>query len=94
MTGPIAGNRDVESLKTAARWPGADRATVVTLATRLAADGADGDGYSYFQQEADAHPDQVLLLAARDRRPGPEGCRMTIPQSNVTMRLWAPRRTR
>src|SRR6202049_145056 len=63
MTGPIARDRDLESLKTAARWPGADQATVVTLATRLAAAGADADGYSYFQQEADAHPDQVLLLA-------------------------------
>jgi glyoxylase-like metal-dependent hydrolase (beta-lactamase superfamily II) len=63
MTGPIARNRDLESLKTAARWPGADQATVVTLATRLAAAGADADGYTYFQREADAHPDQVLLLA-------------------------------
>ena len=63
MTAPITRNRDVESLKVAARWPGADQATVVTLATRLAAARADADGYSYFQQEADAHPDQALPLA-------------------------------
>jgi glyoxylase-like metal-dependent hydrolase (beta-lactamase superfamily II) len=63
MTGSITHHRDVESLKTAARWPGADRATIVTLATRLAVLGADAAGYSYFQQEADAHPDQLLLLA-------------------------------
>jgi hypothetical protein len=34
MTGPITRQRDIESLKTAARRPGADRATP---ATRLAA---------------------------------------------------------
>ena len=37
MTGPITRHRDIESLKTAARWPGADRNTTVILATRLAA---------------------------------------------------------
>jgi hypothetical protein len=37
MTEPITRHRDIESLKTAARWPGADRAATVTLATRLAA---------------------------------------------------------
>ncbi len=31
MTTPITLNRDVESLKVAARWPGADQATVITL---------------------------------------------------------------
>ncbi len=63
MTGPITANRDVEALKIAARWPGADRATVVVLATTLAVAGADADGYAYFQQEADAHPGQALPLA-------------------------------
>lgn len=63
MTGSITRSRDVESLKLAASWPGAERATIVTLATRLASDGAHADGYSYFQREADAHPDQALPLA-------------------------------
>jgi Metallo-beta-lactamase superfamily len=35
MTEPITRHRDIESLKIAARWPGADRTTTVTLATRL-----------------------------------------------------------
>ena len=56
-------DRDIEALKIAARWPGVDRATVVTLATRLAVTGADADGYAYFQQETQAHPDQPLLQA-------------------------------
>jgi glyoxylase-like metal-dependent hydrolase (beta-lactamase superfamily II) len=63
MTGPITRNRDIESLKVAARWPGADQATVVILATRLAAARADADGYSWFQHEADTHPDRALPLA-------------------------------
>jgi glyoxylase-like metal-dependent hydrolase (beta-lactamase superfamily II) len=63
MTGPISRNRDIESLKTAASWPGADRNTTVTLATRLAAAGADADGYRYFSGLADAHPGEALPLA-------------------------------
>lgn len=63
MTVPITRNRDLESLKIAARWPGVDQATVVTLATRLAATRSDADGYAYFQHEADAHPEQALPLA-------------------------------
>src|SRR5262249_50448393 len=62
----VAPSRGIESLKVAARWPGADRATIITLATRLASLRADADGYAYFQQEADAHPGQALPLA----RPG------------------------
>ena len=52
MTGPITRHRDIESLKTAARWPGADRNTTVILATRLAAARADADGYRYFSELA------------------------------------------
>ncbi len=59
----IAPHRGIESLKVAARWPGADRATVITLATRLASARADAEGYAYFQEQADAHPDQALPLA-------------------------------
>ena len=53
----------VLSLKTAARWPGADRATTVILATRLAAARADAEGYRYFSELADAQPGQALPLA-------------------------------
>ena len=63
MTSPITRQRDIESLKVAARWPGADRATLVVLAARLAAAGADADGYRFFQQQADAQPGEVLPLA-------------------------------
>jgi glyoxylase-like metal-dependent hydrolase (beta-lactamase superfamily II) len=59
----IAPHRGIESLKVAARWPGADRATVITLATRLVSVHAEAEGYAYFQERADAHPDQALLLA-------------------------------
>ena len=54
MTGPITRHRDVESLKTAARWPGADRNTTVVLAARLAAARAEAEGYRYFSELAGA----------------------------------------
>src|SRR5216684_3226704 len=63
MTGPITRHRGIESLKTAARWPGADRATTVILATRLAAARADAEGYRYFSELADAQPGEALPLA-------------------------------
>jgi hypothetical protein len=63
MTGPITRHRDIESLKTAARWPGADRNTTVILAARLAAARADGEGYRYFSELADAQPGKALPLA-------------------------------
>jgi glyoxylase-like metal-dependent hydrolase (beta-lactamase superfamily II) len=59
----IARQRDIESLKVAAGWPGADQATLVVLAARLAAAGADADGYRFFQRQADAQPGQALPLA-------------------------------
>ena len=62
MTGPITRHRDIESLKIAARWPGADRNTTVILATRLAAAHADAEGYRYFCELADAQPGQTLPL--------------------------------
>ena len=52
MTGPITRHRDIESLQTAARWPGADQNTTVILATRLAATRADAEGYRYFSELA------------------------------------------
>jgi glyoxylase-like metal-dependent hydrolase (beta-lactamase superfamily II) len=63
MTGRITRQRDVESLKIAARWPGADKTTLVTLATRLAAGRADAEGYRYFSDLSDAQPDAALPLA-------------------------------
>jgi len=63
MTSPITRQRDIESLKVAAGWPGADQATLVVLAARLAAAGADADAYRFFQQQADAQPGQALPLA-------------------------------
>jgi glyoxylase-like metal-dependent hydrolase (beta-lactamase superfamily II) len=62
MTGPITRHRGIESLKTAARWPGADRATMATLAIRLAAARADAEGYRYFSELADAQPGEALPL--------------------------------
>jgi glyoxylase-like metal-dependent hydrolase (beta-lactamase superfamily II) len=63
MTSPISPQRDIHSLKEAANWPGADQGTLVVLAARLAAAGADADGYRFFQQQADAQPGAVLPLA-------------------------------
>ncbi len=63
MSQQIVTDRTVDALKVAAAWPGADRATLVTLATVLAATGADQEGYRYFEQLAASQPDQVLPLA-------------------------------
>ena len=63
MTGPITHDRGIESLKMAARWPGADRATTVILATRLAAARADAEGQRYFSESAEAQPGEALPLA-------------------------------
>jgi glyoxylase-like metal-dependent hydrolase (beta-lactamase superfamily II) len=62
MTGPLTRHRDIESLKTAARWPGADRNTTIVLATRLAAARADAEGYRYFSALAGAQPGETLPL--------------------------------
>src|SRR5271156_4953415 len=62
MTAPTTPPRDIESLKTAARWPGADRNTTVILATRLAAGRADAEGYRYFCELAGARPGEALPL--------------------------------
>src|ERR1700683_1111481 len=63
MSQQISKDQNIEALKVAATWPGADRATLVTLATVLAATGADHDGLSYFEALAASQPDQVLPLA-------------------------------
>ena len=56
-------DRGVEALKIAAGWTGADRTTIVTLATILAATGADADGLGYFETLTADQPDQALPLA-------------------------------
>jgi glyoxylase-like metal-dependent hydrolase (beta-lactamase superfamily II) len=63
MSEQIVKDHNVEALKLAASWPGADRVTLVTLATVLAATGADQDGQRYFEALSQSQPDQVLPLA-------------------------------
>jgi glyoxylase-like metal-dependent hydrolase (beta-lactamase superfamily II) len=63
MPEQVVTDHNVEALKRAGSWPGADRATLVTLATLLAATGADHDGLAYFEALAAGQPDQVLPLA-------------------------------
>ena len=63
MSPQIVRDRNAEALKEAASWPGADRATLVVLATVLAATGADQEGAEYFETLAASQPDQVLPQA-------------------------------
>ena len=63
MPEPITRHRGIESLKVAARWPGADRATTVTLAIRLVGVRADAEGYRYFSALASTQPGAALPLA-------------------------------
>src|SRR6266699_6972177 len=63
MTGPISRNRLLGSLKEAASWPGADRNTVVTLATALVAARADAEGRSYFQDLSERNPADATAQA-------------------------------
>jgi glyoxylase-like metal-dependent hydrolase (beta-lactamase superfamily II) len=58
----IIKDHTLDALKVAAGWPGADRATLITLATVLAATGADREGQSYFEALSASQPDQVLPL--------------------------------
>src|SRR5229473_1989778 len=63
MTGPISRNRLLGSLKEAASWPGADRSTVVTLATALVAARADAEGSSYFRDLSERNPADATAQA-------------------------------
>jgi glyoxylase-like metal-dependent hydrolase (beta-lactamase superfamily II) len=63
MSEQIVTDHTIEALKVAAGWPDADRATLVTLATLLAATGADDDGAAFFATLADRQPDQPLPQA-------------------------------
>ena len=62
MTEPISRNRLLGSLKEAASWPGADRNTVVTLATVLVAARADAEGSRYFQDLSERNPEDATAL--------------------------------
>ena len=63
MTGPISRDRLLGSLKEAASWPGADRNTVVTLATALVAARADAEGSRYFQDLSERNPADATAQA-------------------------------
>jgi glyoxylase-like metal-dependent hydrolase (beta-lactamase superfamily II) len=63
MTGLISRDRLLGSLKEAASWPGADRNTVVTLATSLVAARADAEGSRYFQDLSGRNPADATALA-------------------------------
>ena len=63
MTGPISRNRSLQSLKEAAGWPGADRNTVVALATALVAARADAEGSNYFQDLSERNPADATAQA-------------------------------
>ena len=63
MREQIVADHVKEALKTAASWPGADRVTLVTLATVLAATGADAEGARFFGSLAASQPGQPVLLA-------------------------------
>ena len=56
MTGPISRNRLLGSLTEAASWPGADRNTVMALATALVAARADAEGSRHFQGLSKRNP--------------------------------------
>jgi glyoxylase-like metal-dependent hydrolase (beta-lactamase superfamily II) len=63
MSQQIIKDHNLEALKLAATWPDADRTTLVTLATVLAATGAGHEGLIFFNALAARQPDQPLPLA-------------------------------
>jgi len=63
VTGPISRNRMLGSLKEAASWPGADRNTVVTLATALVAARTDAEASRYFQDLSERNPADATAQA-------------------------------
>src|SRR5260370_39006990 len=63
MNGPISRNRLLGSLKEAASWPGADRNTVVTLATALVAARTDAEASSYFEDLSERNPADATAQA-------------------------------
>jgi len=63
MSQQIIRDLNLEALKLAATWPGADRTTLVTLATVLAATGADDEGRIFFNALAARQPERPLPQA-------------------------------
>jgi hypothetical protein len=63
LTGPISGNRLLESMKEAASWAGEDRNTVVSLATALVAARADAEGSRYFLDRSERNPADATAQA-------------------------------
>ena len=63
MTRPISRNRWLGSLKEASSWPGADRNTIVTLATALVAARADVEGSRYFRDLSERNPADATAQA-------------------------------
>ena len=62
-TPAITPDLTLDALKVAVRWPNPDSQTLVTLVGQFLAARRDQDGFAYFQERANAHPDQPLLLA-------------------------------
>jgi glyoxylase-like metal-dependent hydrolase (beta-lactamase superfamily II) len=60
---PISRNRLLGSLKEAGSWPGADRSTLVALATALVTARADAEGSSYFQDLSERNPADATAQA-------------------------------
>src|SRR5215475_9804100 len=60
---PIVPDFELEALKEAVRWPNADVAAVMTIASRLMAGRRDGEGLAYFRDRAAGEPGRGLFLA-------------------------------
>src|SRR5574337_2189083 len=56
-------DRQMAGLVEAVRWPGADSAAVMSLASRFIATRRDEEGYRYFDERAAAAPERPLFLA-------------------------------
>jgi glyoxylase-like metal-dependent hydrolase (beta-lactamase superfamily II) len=63
VTRPISRDRLLGSLQEAASWPGADRSTVVALATALVAARADAEGSRYFHDLSERNPADATAQA-------------------------------
>ena len=83
MSQQIIKDHNLEALKEAASWPGADRVSLITLATVLAATGADHDGLSYFGALAASQPGEDVqhggqpgVITGEAVRNGAQGLRL------------------
>ncbi|HZY03153.1 MAG TPA: hypothetical protein VFF02_06600, partial [Anaeromyxobacteraceae bacterium] len=56
-------DRQMAGLMEAVRWPGADNAAAMSLASRFMVTGRDEEGYRYFGELAAAAPERPLFLA-------------------------------